>query len=226
VGKELVSVKKIERSGEAWQVDSTERNWAIAAELTSGINSSGPLKAHAETPSTGSSQLSNTRWAVTEQDYAVLAQIDDKVSRSLLSTALNEVGIFEFGTDWEKQHIASYAKAAGPPWSTSDQHFPWGGAFVAWAVSQSYISPPSQPAAFGNWQHWGNQVPTNSLKPGMIGIFELKGAEVPQAASRLLVGPILRRQPDCIELIIGNISNRVVISCVAEQSLRSVREPG
>ena len=222
-GKELVTTKKIEKSGETWQIDSTERNWANAAELTSGASSNPTAPPIA--PS-ASSRLSNTRWTVTEQDYAVLTQIDNKVLRSLLSTALAEVGIFELGTDWEKQHIAAYAAAAGPQWATVQQHFPWGGAFVAWLVTQAYLTPPVAPASFRNWQHWSNEVNVNALKAGMIGIFQLSNSEIPEANSRLLVGPIIRRQPGCIEVILGNIANRVVITCVASELLVSVRDPG
>jgi hypothetical protein len=221
-GKELVATKKIEKSGETWLVDSAERNWASTSEITAG-----PPSAAAATTGAppASSRLSNTRWTVTEQDYAVLAKIDSKVLRSLLLTALAQVGIYEFGTDWEKQHISSYGAAAGSPWATTQEHFPWGGAFVGWLVAQTFLTPPPAPASYKNWENWNRDVTLNALQPGMIGIFQLNNKEIPEASSRLLVGPIVRRQPGCIEVILGNIANRVVITCVAIELLVSVRDP-
>ena len=221
-GKELVTIKKIEKSGETWQVDTADRNWANVAEITAGAVPANP--ASAERPAAASSRLSNTRWTVTEQDYAILLQIDNKVRRSLLSNALNEVGIFELGTDWEKQHLASYADAA--EYSAGSQRFPWGGAFVAWVVKQAYVAPPVGAAGFKSWLHWSGKVGADALKSGMIAIFQLDNAELPESSSRLLVGPVVRRQPGCIEVILGNIANRVVITCVATELLVTVRDPG
>ena len=224
IGKELVTTRRIEKNGEMWPVDSSDRNWANASELKSGSPTTPASPAVPETPR---GRLSNTRWTVTDQDYAVLLQIEDRVLRSLISTALGEVGIFENGNDWEKKHIAAYWQAVGPNWSDAQQqNMPWGGAFVAWVVAQTYLVPPPSPAAFQSWRQWNKEVPIAEIRPGLIGVFQLTTSEVPQSRSRLLVGPIIRRHRDCTEAIIGNVSDRVVITCIANELLVSVRHPG
>lgn len=220
-GKELVDTKTIAKSGETWQVDTSERNWANSAAIRSGAPTSDPA---APQSAPVSSRLSGTRWTVTEQDYAVLAQIDNSIRRSLLAGALGDVGIFESGTDWEKQHLAAYWQAIRPAMSNSQDTLPWGGAFLAWVARHAYLEPPSQAAAFGSWLQWGRDISPAELKPGMIAIFRLDNAEVPQARSRLLVGPVLRQQSKCIEVVLGNIANRVVISCVATNLLVKVKD--
>lgn len=222
-GKILVDQKQISKSGEIWSVNEVDRNWGSEAALVSGVDPAQNPSPVAQSPAATGSRLSNTRWTVAAQDYAILTQIDNKVRRSLLANALGEVGIYENGTDWEKLHIQAYSAAAG--WSATQQHYPWGGSFVAWLLTQIYTPPPTGGAAFQNWRRWAEEKPSTSIEPGMIGIFRLDNSEVPQAASRLLVGPIVRQQSNCVEIIAGNISNRVVITCVDRGLFLLARAP-
>jgi hypothetical protein len=229
-GKVLVDQRQIGKSGEIWPANEAERNWVNPLPLSSGAETAGAASASGQATPAGASRLSNTRWTVTEQDYAVLTQVDNKIRRALLSNALGEVGIYEYGTEWEKQHIASYGAAAGPPYSgppysTLQQGFPWGGAFLAWVLTQAYVKPPTGNVSYLSWQRWAADKPSTSIEPGMIGIFKLDTAEIPQSQSRLLVGAIIRRQPNCIETIVGNISDRVVITCIAEKLFLTSRGP-
>ena len=59
----------------------------------------------------------------------------------------------------------------------------------------------------------------------MIAIFRLIGADIPEARSRLLVGVVVRRQKNCVEVVLGNVADRVVLSCVAADLLTDVRRP-
>ena len=59
----------------------------------------------------------------------------------------------------------------------------------------------------------------------MIAIFRLTGSDIPEVRSRLLVGVVVRRQKNCVEVVLGNVADRVVLSCVAADSLTDVRRP-
>jgi hypothetical protein len=212
-GKVLVDQKQISKSGEIWSVNEVDRNWVSEAALIGAApDAATSSPATVQPPAAGGARLSNTRWTVTEQDYAVLAQSDNKVRRSLLANALGEVGIYENGTEWEKRHIQSYSEAAS--WPVTPQHYPWGGSFLAWVLTQVYATPPTGSVSYLSWRRWAEEKPSTSIEPGMVGVFKLDNSEVPQANSRLLAGPIVRRQSDCVEIIVGNVSNRVVITCV------------
>lgn len=211
-GKVLVDQRQISKSGEIWSVNEADRNWVSEAALTGAVETAVNSPAAAPPPVASGARLSNTRWTVTAQDYAVLTQIDNKVRRSLLANALGEVGIDENGTDWEKRHIQSYSQAAN--WPVTPEHYPWGGAFTAWLLTQVYATPPTGSASYMAWRHWAEEKPSKAIEPGMIAIFRLDNSDVPQARSRLLAGPVVRRQSNCVEIIVGNITNRVVITCV------------
>jgi hypothetical protein len=93
-------------------------------------------------------------------------------------------------------------------------------------VRQAGAEPPNGAASFLKWRDWGIDVPPSELGPGMVAVYRLDtAAGLPQSTSRLLVGVVLRRQPDCIETIIGNVADRVVITCVAANLLTGVRRP-
>jgi hypothetical protein len=217
--QELVGATTIERTNQTWLIDASERNWANAAALRSGGADapSPPLRA------SGSSRLSGTRWSATGQDYEVLASVPDPLLRSMLANALAEVGVFEDGTEWEKRRIIGYWKSMGANLSLKD---PWGGAFIGWVVKQAGAQPPDGGINFLRWADWEIRVDTAKMRAGMVAIFRLDiDSEIPESRSRLLVGVVLRQQPTCIETILGNIADRVVISCVHADLLREVRRP-
>jgi hypothetical protein len=226
-GRELVALTRIEQSGAIWTVDTSDRYWANSAAIRSGADAPAVTSQPPATQS-GASSLSGTRWSVAALDSAVMASIPDMALRSTMAAALAEVGVFEFGSAREKRRIVEYWAAAGPEWASQikDKHIPWGGAFMAWVVKQAGVAPPPGPASFTNWLGWEKEVKLDAIAPGMIAIFHLDNAsDVRQAPSRLLVGVVLRQQADCVEIILGNISNRVVITCVAKPLLIGVRRP-
>jgi hypothetical protein len=225
VRQELVDVKTIEKSDQTWPVDTTDRNWANAAELVSGA----PSIPTTQDTSSQIGVLRNTRWTAAEGDFAVLVTLDDPIGRSVVANGLAEVGLYENGTDREKRRILSYWEAVGPPWtdqvSTDNvQKYPWGGAFLAWTLKQAGAVPPIGAPAFKSWLTWGDEVTPSVVAPGMVAIFKLRDtSELSEAVSRLLVGLVLRSRPDCIEIIAGNIADRVVITCVALNRLIAIR---
>ena len=72
--------------------------------------------------------------------------------------------------------------------------------------------------------NWGDTVAAAELGPGMIAIFRLTRTDIPEVRSRLLVGVVVRRQ-NCVEVVLGKVADRVVLSCVAADSLTDVRRP-
>jgi hypothetical protein len=134
----------------------------------------------------------------------------------MLANALAEVGTYERGTNREKQRILSY-------WDATDSQ-PlqrlWAGAFVAWIVKQAGMQLPNGPAALSNWRSWGDGVSADAASPGMIGIFTIPGLPSGNRG-----GFVLRRQHDCIEIVAGNVGNRVVITCAKLSSLVAIRRP-
>jgi hypothetical protein len=228
-GLELVDSKKIDKSGETWKVDASERNWASAVQLRTGAPRAPAPDGKTTLTEPGASRLSGTRWTAAEQDFALIASAEPGLLRSTLANALAEVGVFEKGTDQEKRRIVSYWGAAGPGWShitVQNLTTPWGGAFLAWVVRQAGANAPKGPALFLNWQNWDDKVSSDLMAAGMIAIFRLDlSSDLPQAPSRRLAGVVVRRQPSCIEIVAGNVADRVVITCVAAQAMDSIRRP-
>jgi hypothetical protein len=161
--------------------------------------------------------LREVRWSATATDFSQIALAPTKATRDLLSTALQEVGVNGIGSAEDKARIYEY-------WSVipglrdlnrikPDAPGPWGGAFLAWVVTKVGIKPPAASAAYNSWLNWGEPSPRNAAEPGMIALFSTK--VVPGLTGAYLVGIVLRKRSDCIEIVTGNIVNRVVIACVA-----------
>jgi uncharacterized protein (TIGR02594 family) len=219
VKQELVDTKAIDKSGQLWTVDASERNWANAAALRSG-GGGGPGGAGgggtAAAPAAASVALSATRWTLTEADGAVVASVQDPVLRSMLANALAEVGTFEQGTDQEQRRILSYWTGIMEVTSVT---MPWSGAFIGWVARQAGAEPPRAAAVNANWRQWGENVEFDKVTPGMVAVF------TPGGVGSGFVGIMLRRQGDCVEVIAGNVADRVVITCVKASRLVSVRRP-
>jgi hypothetical protein len=58
------------------------------------------------------------------------------------------------------------------------------------------------------------------MTPGMVAVF---APNTPSTSG--LGGVVLRRQPNFIEVVMGNVANRVVITCIRESRLAGVRRP-
>jgi uncharacterized protein (TIGR02594 family) len=213
VAQELVDTKAIDKSGQLWTVDASERNWANAAALRAGGAGGG---ASAAAPA--AVRLEATRWSLTEPDVAVLASVQDPALRSMLANALAEIGTFEQGTEQEKQRILSYWTGIMEVTSVT---MPWNATFVGWVAKQAGAEPPKGAARAANWRQWGENVEFDKMTPGMVALF------APQQATAMsgFVGIMLRRQGDCIEVIAGNVADRVVITCVKASRLVSARRP-
>ena len=125
--------------------------------------------------------------------------------------------MFEKGSEREQRRVLSYWTGI---MNVSSTDWPWSGAFLGWAVKQAGAQPPRDSARVASWRQWDDEVPESSMSPGMVAVFQ------PNTATRsALAGIVLRRQPSCIEVVMGNIADRVVISCVRANMLVSVRRP-
>lgn len=185
------------------KVDTSDSQWETDAALT--------------TPSTGG-KATGTRWTLAPSDSDAIVASDGH-SAAVLRAALGQIGIWEGGGDADKRAIAAYWKAAvaagGTPVMTeSDPEYGlWGGAFLAWTVAQAGGTPPSSAAAFPSWLNWGTAIDPSNAKPGAMAIVETGQRQAP-TRSGLMVGVLLRRRADCVEMVTGNFANRVVITCV------------
>ena len=202
VAQELVSTKAVEKSNEIWQIDVSERNWVNASELRG-------------TKGSASIALTETRWSATEPDFAVAATVKDPVMRSMIANALAEVGVYENGSEREKSRILSYWQ--GFPGFENLTSLPWAGAFIGWVVKQAGAEPAAGAPRAVAWRSWGAPA---DVTPGTVAVFAPTNT-----ASTGVVGIVLRRQSKCIEAVIGNVVDRVVISCVAASRLTDVRRP-
>lgn len=222
VAQELVDTKAIDKPGQLWTVDASERNWANAAALRGGGGSttvSGSGANPTSPPSPASSvALASTRWTLTEADFAVLAAVQDPVLRSMLANALAEVGTYEQGSDQEKRRILSYWTGI---MNVTSVTMPWSGAFIGWVARQAGAEPPRDAAVNASWGHWGDAVELTKIAPGMVAVF----TPTSPAARSGFVGIMLRRQGDCFEVVAGNVADRVVVTCVKASRLVSARRP-
>ena len=199
VKQELVDTKAIDKSGQLWTVDASERNWANAAALRGGGGGAGG-GGGGGSAAAAPLRLEATRWSLTEPDFAVLASVPDPVLRSMLANALAEVGTFEQGTEQEQRRILSYWTGI---MNVSSVTTPWNGAFVGWVAKQAGAEPPSGAAAAARWGRWGEDVDRTAITPGMVALFSPGNT-----ASSGFVGIMLRRQGDCIEVVAGNVADR------------------
>jgi uncharacterized protein (TIGR02594 family) len=217
VAEELPLVASVEKPGQIIEVDDSESRWSTVAALTTGVEPSPSIR-----PSEESGKLTGTRWAAAPEDYAMVASAETVVARSILAGALAEVGIFEEGTDQEKARVLHYWDAAPgiPIGLETIDSVPWGGAFLGWIVQNAGVSPPRGAASFNSWLDWGEE--RQQPSPGLLAVFQMQS--LPEAPSRLLVGVVLRQRKECVEIIGGNLVNRVAITCVAAPAI-SYRVP-
>jgi uncharacterized protein (TIGR02594 family) len=180
-------------------------DWRNPDALTADI--SAPSEAPPGQPATPVS-LAGTRWKTTGDDFAVLATVSDNVARSMLGLSLLEVGVDEHGPAPDKARIKEYWQSV-PSWKGNTDNIAWSGAFLSWVASSAGVVSP-QSAAHMAWLNWGSSTDREHAKPGMVAIFKRASG----APSNLVVGVILRVQPDCVEVIGGNFADHVSISCV------------
>ncbi|WP_210161117.1 hypothetical protein, partial [Bradyrhizobium sp. STM 3809] len=206
-------VVRLSKPEEPAKVDTSESQWATVAALTA--------------PKTGG-KLEGTRWTLAPSDNNALSAADGR-SAAILRAALSQLGIWEGGGDADQRAIAAYWKSAVeaggiPPVAKNDPIYGlWGGPFLAWAVVQAGAKPPSAAAAFRSWLNWGTEISPLKAKPGMIAIVDTGQHQLP-ARSGLMVGVLLGQRADCVEMVVGNIADRVVVTCVHGQVL-SFRSP-
>lgn len=202
-----------EKRNDDAKVDTAEGKWERVSNVQKGLQEALGESANAKS---GSEQLIETRWSRVDADVAQVRTAPDSVTRTMLATALGEVGTFEYGTEPEKQRILGY-------WDVTpdlrDRNLvkqnalgAWGGAFLTWVVTQAGVKPPALSTAYNAWPAWGESVPPSDVMPGMVALFSLKG--LPELRSRYLAGVVLRKRDDCTEIITGNVIDRVVITCV------------
>ncbi len=169
-----------------------------------------------DTSRSGSGVLSEVRWSVAASDLDQISAARTKEARTILTTALREIGTNERGDSTSRERIYSY-------WSvipilrqlngiTPDNLGPWGGAFLTWVIKQSNLDPPSSAAAYNSWTGWAQAADTDNPEPGMVALFATKA--VPGLRGSYLAGIVLRKRIGCTEIVTGNIADRVVIACV------------
>jgi hypothetical protein len=164
----------------------------------------------------GSQILKGTRWSLSEADFAQIAKAQDNIGRQILFAALNEVGVFEFGSDSDKARIYAYwnvtPELLRQNQVTLEKLGAWGGAFLTWAVSKAGLQPPALSTAYRSWLDWREAVSKDAIKPGMVALFRTN--DLRELRAGYLAGVVLRTRPDCTEIISGNVVDRVVVTCV------------
>lgn len=192
-----------------YQVDASENHWALEQEIThfKGTNLDAPPN------------LIGTRWITSQADWETVASAPTEKLASIVKTALEQVGVNAKGSEVDKQTIVGFFSQTNVP--SPSQVTPWGGAFLNWVMRKSGAPTPGS-ASFTAWLTWGEPVSMDKSAAGMVVIFDFPG--LTQAPSGLLVGIMTRRKSDCIEVVVGNIADRVVITCVSG-SVKSIRKP-
>lgn len=209
------------KRGESVKLDTAESQWESAATVTSAANVLRPAAAGRS----GGNDVVDVRWTTSADDLAQVSRATSPAMRQILSSALLEVGVNENGTPADKERIYQYWMAipqlAERNSITKENLGPWGATFVSWAVSRAGIKPPDMGAAFTSWREWGVAVPPDKAEPGMIALFE---TALPETRGRLIGGIVLRRRPQCTEIVTGNVADRVVVACVSLDAA-AVRRP-
>ncbi|MET4493473.1 hypothetical protein [Bradyrhizobium sp. LA7.1] len=209
------------KRAENLSIDTAEEKWGKPEVLSKSV-----AEVQSREPSKPGSAILRTRWVTTPSDYDQIALAKSKATKTILSTGLNEVGVGPPSDPAGKTRIYNY-------WSviptlremnriTVDYLGPWGGAFLAWVITKSQVDPPNLAAAYNSWAAWGQSVPTADPEPGAVALFETKA--VPGLTGNYLAGIVLRRLPECTEVITGNIFDRVVIACVV-LPIATLRKP-
>ncbi len=200
------------KPGEPVKVDTSSAQWATVEALT-------------VSPTGG--RTKGTRWTLATSDSEALSSTDGR-AKVVLRAALSQLGVWEKGDAGDAKAIAAFWDAAAgatpSPSTDSTIYGLWGGAFVAWAVAQGGATPPRGSAAFRSWENWGTAIAPDKAKPGLIAIVETGNRQAP-TPSGLMVGIFLRTQPDCTEMVTGNLADRVAITCVQGRVL-SYRSAG
>lgn len=209
----VLPTRFIFKRDENFPIDTSDDKWERQETIKQDLDD----KVHSpDSKRSGSDILREVRWSATSADLAQVSLAKTKESKTLLTNALQEVGVNE-GDPANKARVYEY-------WSgipqlrernqiTPDKLGPWGGAFLTWVVMKSGLKPPALSSAYNSWPAWGANVPNDSPEPGMIALFATKA--VPGLTGSFLAGIVLRKRPDCTEIVTGNIVGRVVIACVS-----------
>lgn len=207
-----MSPLRFEKSGEERDVRITPSDWRMVSAPDLDLAAE-----EAESPSSPTNlsiKLVGTRYIATSDDFEQITTVDDQDRKAVLSLALGEVGVSEIGTTQEQDRVLSY-------WD--DVNFPnpslktaWVSAFVNWVMKGTGL-PYTRSAVALSWLQRGAPIDLANAKPGMLAIFD-------RGMGRGIVGIILRKRDDCLELIAGNVADRVSITCVSG-SLVGIRNP-
>lgn len=164
-----------------------------------------------------------TRWTAAPSDTEALATAPAGRAVATLRAALGQLGVWEEGGESDRKAIGAYWRAVAAvggmsPSPGDDVYGRWGGAFLAWAVAQGGGTPPMAAPAFRSWQSWGTAIEPSGAKPGHMVIVRT-GQTTGPTPSGLMVGVYLRRRADCVEMVTGNMANRVAVTCVRGETL-------
>jgi hypothetical protein len=202
-------------------IDTAEEKWAPPEDLSKSV-------AEVQAPEAGKQGpvLLRTRWVTNPSDYDQIAVARSQTTKTILAMALIEVGTGPGSDAVGRARIYDYWSVIPTLRATNnithDNLGRWGGAFLTWVVIRSQVDPPNLATAYDNWAGWAQSVPSTDPEPGTVALFATK--VVPELTGHYLAGIILRKLPECTEVITGNIANRVVITCVA-LPIATLRKP-
>nr|WP_315381509.1 hypothetical protein [uncultured Sphingomonas sp.] len=183
-------------------IDTAEDQWTTVAAIESLDGTKTPL-------------MALVRLAAAPADWDLVKTLPADLPRDIVTAALHEVGVSEIK---DSDRVARYWEATemGARGNVSPD-LPWNGTFVAYAVSTASITPPPGSPAARSWRAWGRPQSYDDAAPGSVALFN-------PHPERWMVGIILRKRPQCIDTILGNIRNQVVISCISTRPA-AIRAP-
>jgi hypothetical protein len=197
----------VKGAGDMVQLDTADEKWESVAALARDGDTTGSARAR--------SILTDTRWTVSALDRAQVKLAPTVTNGRIVELALADVGLREDGSPEERSRIARYWRrtslASERGTSADSLTFPWGGTFLGYVVRSAGAEPPASAPAFMSWQTWGDAVPADAAAPGDIVIYS-RGKLGPMP--RLFAGVMLKRHANCIDVVAGNVADRVVITCV------------
>lgn len=132
-----------------------------------------------------------------------------------LEIAVDELGVTELPGPESNPQIVEYLRSINWPEPVNDD-FPWGVAFVNWALSEAGLEGTNSPSA-RSWLEWG--VPIR-LRLGCVAVVRTAGD--PSAET---IGFYLDRGDGQLRILAGNVGNAVAIATVPDNAFVDCRWP-
>lgn len=131
---------------------------------------------------------------------------------------IDEIGVEEWPGDQHNPRIVHYLEHTPVGrWAPYDET-PWCGAFQAYGMAMAYIDPPENAHRARGWLKWGSK--TDPVL-GAVCILQARkratGRRTGSARGGYHVGTVLDRRPGAVQLISGNVSDKVGIDWFDER---------